>query len=92
MPIPRLTASAKDFTYSTTINKKKRPYFEIWFQRKKQDGETPEKFSLRMLTTQMMNDYFADVAKAEMDAIEQDKVDATTALQSDIELLFTEVD
>ena len=92
MPIPRLAPSAEPFVTEITVNINLRPYFEIWFQRKKLDGETPPQFALRMLKNAAMNDYLADTAKSEVDSIEQDKVDAMTALQADANSLSTEVD
>ena len=92
MAIPRLPESASPFVVEITVNVRLRPYFEIWFQREKLDGETPEQFALRMLKMAAMNDYYADVAKPAVDTIEQDKVDALTALQEDVNLLSTEVD
>lgn len=92
MAIPRLTPSANPFELNVTVNVNLRPYFEIWFQRKKEAGETPEQFTLRIMKTAALNDYLADTAKTEVDAIEQDKIDATTALNDDIGVLATEVD
>jgi len=92
MAIPSLAPSARPFIVEVTVNVKLRPYFEIWFQRKKLDGETPEKFALRMLKNAAMNDYLADVAKSEVDGIEQAKADSLTALQADADSMNTEVD
>ena len=92
MVIPRLTASANDFNLNITVNKRLRPYFEIWFQRKKEAGETPEQFALRIMKIAALNDYLHDVAKTETDAIEQAKTDATNALNDDIGVMATEVD
>lgn len=92
MAIPRLTPSANPYELGVTINVKLRPYFEIWYQRKKQAGDTPEKFALRVLKTAALNDYIMDNIKAEQDAIEQAKSDAETAVQSDINALGDEVE
>ena len=92
MAIPRLTESAKAYNLNVTINVKQRPYFEIWYQRKKEAGETPEQFTLRILKIAMLNDHIADNVKTEIDAIEQASIDAKTAVQADIESLATEID
>lgn len=92
MPVPRLSPSANSLTVPVTVNKRLRPYFEIWFQRKRQDGETPEHFALRMLKTAAMNDYYADTAKPEMESYEVEKIAKIKALQEDIDLMDTEVD
>ncbi len=92
MAIPRLEPSANPITVPITVNVNLRPYFEIWFQRMRQSGETPEQFALRILKTAALNDYLSMNITAETDAIEQAKTDATAALNSDIELIATEVD
>jgi len=92
MAIPRLAPSANPIDVTITVNVKLRPYFEIWFQRKKEAGEAPAQFALRMLKNAAMNDYLADVAKAEVDTIEQVKADAMTELQDDANSMSTEVD
>ena len=92
MAIPRLAPSANPIDVIITVNVKLRPYFEIWFQRKKLDGETPQQFGLRVLKNAAINDYLADTAKTEVDVIEQNKIDALVILQSDTDSLSTEVD
>ena len=92
MTIPRLAESDAPIDVTITVNVRLRPYFEIWFQRKKLAGETPPQFALRMLKIAALNDYLNDSITVETDAIEQEKVDATTALNDDINLMATEVD
>lgn len=92
MTIPRLAPSATPIDVTITVNVNLRPYFEIWFQRKKEAGETAPQFGLRMLKNAAINDYLADTAKSEVDAIEQVKVDSMTDLQADATSLSTEVD
>jgi len=92
MALPRLTPSANPYHLEGDINERLRPYFEIWYQRKKQAGETPWEFALRVLKTAALNDYIMDNLKAEQDAIEQAKLDAETAVNTDIQTLNTEVD
>jgi len=92
MALPRLEPSANPYTTEITINVNLRPYFEIWYQRKKQAGETPQQFAIRVLKVAAINDYIMDNIKTEQDAIEQLKVDAEQALNTDITDLGTEVD
>lgn len=92
MAIPRLTPSANPYELNVTVNVNLRPYFEIWYQRKKEPGDTPEQFALRVLKTAALNDYIMDNIKAEQDAIEQAKLDAETAVNTDIQTLNTEVE
>jgi len=92
MPIPRLPEAAQAFTVEITVNTRLRPYFEIWYQRTKQDGETPEQFALRVLKTAALNDYIKSNIKTETDAIAAAKVAAETALNNDIQAMGTEVE
>jgi hypothetical protein len=92
MAIPRLPPSANPYELNVTVNIRLRPYFEIWFQRKKEPGETPEQFALRVLKTAALNDYLTDTGKAEMDAIEAAKETAITELNADVTAIATEVD
>ena len=92
MAIPRLAPSANPYELNVTVNVNLRPYFEIWYQRKKEAGDTPEKFALRVMKTAALNDYIRDNIKAEQDAIEQAKLDAEAAVNTDIQTLGTEVD
>ena len=92
MAIPRLTPSANPYELSITVNVNLRPYFEIWYQRKKEAGDTPEQFALRALKTAALNDYIMDNIKAEQDAVEQVKLDAEEAVNTDIQSLSTETD
>lgn len=92
MPIPRLPEDANPYELSVTINTKLRPYFEIWYQRKKEAGDTPEKFALRVLKTAALNDYIADAGKTAFESIEAAKAAEIEALGQDIQTLGTEVD
>ena len=92
MPIPRLAPSANPIDVTITVNVKLRPYFEIWFQRKKESGETPAQFALRMLKHAALNDHIGGTVKAETEAIEKEQSDAMVALQGDIVSMGTEVD
>ena len=82
--IPRLPESANSLDITITINKRLRPYFEIWYQRKKESGEAPEQFALRFLKLAALNDYVGSNVKTEADAIESATAAAKTALQDDI--------
>ena len=92
MPIPRLTPSANPIDVTITVNERLRPYFEIWFQRKKLSGESPSQFALRVLKMNALNDYLNDVGKAEVDQIEAEKAAALDALQTDAHSIEGEVD
>ena len=90
--IPRLPPSANPYELNITINVKLRPYFEIWYQRKKEAGETPKQFALRVLKTVALNDYLKDEAQIIINQIEADKAAAEQALNDDIQAVSTEVD
>ena len=92
MALPRLVQSANDFTLTITVNKRLRPYFEVWFQQAKEAGDTPEKFALRAMKTAALNHHIQANIKVEQDAIEQAKIDASDAVNADITAFSTEVD
>ena len=92
MALPRLTPSANPYELNVTVNVNLRPYFEIWYQRKKEAGDTPEQFALRALKTAALNDYIKDNIKAEQDAVEQARADAEAAVNDDILAISAEVD
>jgi len=92
MAISRLPAAANNIDVTVTVNRRLRPYFAVWYQRKKLDGETPEQFALRILKMAAMRDHLADQAKAEVDAVEATKETAMQALRDDAALIQTEVD
>lgn len=92
MALPRLAPSANDFTVSITVNKKLRPYFEIWFNKQKESGETPEKFALRMLKTAALNDHIQANIQASMDEAKAVSDAANQTINDDIVMMSTEVD
>ena len=92
MTIPRLPEAANPYELNVTINVRLRPYFEIWYQTKKQPGDTPEQFALRVLKTAALNDYLSDAGKIEMDAIEAVKEASITELNTDVTAMASEVD
>ena len=89
--IPRQPPAANPYELNVTINVKLRPYFEIWYQRKKLAGETPPQFALRVLKTAALNDYLHDESKVIMDVIEADKLAAVDELNADIQTLDSEI-
>lgn len=92
MAIPRLPEAANPFTLEITVNVKLRPYFEIWYQRMKRQGETPEQFAIRALKTAALNDYLQMHLPAEQQAVEEAKAAAEAAVNADIQSLDTEID
>jgi len=90
--IPRLPPAAKPLDVTITVNEKLLPYLTIWYQRKKNAGETPDQFALRVLKESALNDYLADEGKKAFDQIEVDKNTAIDTLQQDATSLGTEVD
>jgi len=92
MSIPRLAPSANSLDVTVTVNEKLRPYFTQWFQATKNDGETPEQFTMRVLKGQALNFY-----KSQNPVDYQERVDAASQtigeeIQGDLALFDTEVD
>ena len=79
MSIPRLPPAAAPLTVSLEIIEPDLPYFEWWYQRTRQSGDTPEIFALRNLK---------DQAKSEYSRFEYDK--QSTALLEDIAVFMDE--
>lgn len=92
MALPRLPEAANPYELTVTVNVRLRPYFEIWYQRKKEPGDTPEKFALRVLKRAALNDYIEDVGKIEMAAIDEVRSTAIEELNSDVAVMDAEVD
>jgi len=92
MALPRLPADSTGIDVTLRINAKLRPYFTVWYQRKKNPGETPEQFAIRYLKAAALNDYITDVAQAEMNAAEEDKKARIEAMSTDIQSLPDEID
>ena len=90
--IPRLPADANPIDVTITVNEKLRPYFEIWFQTKKEAGESPEAFALKVLKQQALNFHISANLKVEQNAIEEAKKLAEQAVNDDIQSMVTEVD
>ena len=92
MVLSRLDADTKGIDVTIKVNEKLRPYFTMWYQRKKKDGETPAEFALRVLKTTALNDYISEKAQTESNKIEETKNTAIQDLQTDITMLNREVD
>ena len=92
MAIPRLPESASSIDVTITVNKKLRPYFEIWFQKKKNPGETPEQFALRVLKASALKDYVDFEAPALLVAIDEVRKQSADDLIQDINDMSGEVD
>jgi len=92
MTIPRLAPSAEPLTVPIEINEKLLPYFQVWYQRKKLDAESPSQFAIRYLKQSALSDYLADIGKAEADKIEEAKQTSINDLNADAAVLQGEVD
>lgn len=89
--LPRLTPSVNPLNVTITISENLRPYFEIWYQKKKTSGETPEEFGLRALKTAALNDHVQSNVKADTDAADAAREQADVDIRADVAALNTEV-
>jgi len=58
--LERLPADAEDTQITITVNRRLAPYYRAWFQAKKQDGDNPSKFVVRLLKPLVINWYMED--------------------------------
>jgi len=91
MPIPRLPKATNSLDVTITVNKKLLPYFQVWFQKKREPGETPEQFALRALKGAALGDYIAFEGRGVSDAIEAERLQAITDLEADANSMDGEV-
>ena len=92
MPVPRLPEATSSIDVTITVNKKLRPYFEIWFQKKRKAGETPAQFALRVLKANALKDYIEFEVPPMIIAIDEEKRQSATDLVQDANSISGEVD
>ncbi|NIR25858.1 MAG: hypothetical protein GWN77_02620 [Gammaproteobacteria bacterium] len=84
MTIPRLPPDSSSIDVTITVNERLRPYFTAWYQKFKEEGESPQKFALRNLKEAALDDYIALESGKIRKAMNEDLAADTAALLGEV--------